>query len=30
MNVFVVSEDTEVVLDGKKFLLEKGDVLSVI
>lgn len=27
---FIVSEDTEVVLDGKKFLLESGDKITEI
>lgn len=29
MAKFIVSEDTEVVLDGKKFLLEKGDKIMI-
>jgi len=29
MTEFTVSEDVEIVLDGKRFLLEKGDVVSI-
>lgn len=29
MNNFVVTEDTEITLDGEKYLLEKGDTITI-